>query len=131
MGILRDRVRHPHKLKGLKCSLGELGDPIMNVDKLDLVVKNIEDRRLAANNLCKLGKLNHGSALGTEMLKLLGLRSLTGQVLHTLRGFSISIDDNLRLTITAIAKVLWKWKTGSSERMEFRFQMEKGGMLMS
>ena len=38
------------------------------------------------------------------MLKLLGLRSLTGQVLHTLRGFSISIDDNLRLTFTAIAK---------------------------
>merc|ERR1719351_54264 len=63
-----------------------------------------EDRGLAANNLSKLGKLNHGSALGTETLKLLGLRSLTGQVLHTLRGFSISIDDNLRLTFTAVAK---------------------------
>merc|ERR1719219_2445669 len=104
MGILRDRVRHPHKLKGLKCPLGELGDPIINIDKLDLEVKNIEDRRLAANNLGKLGKLNHGSALRTETLKLLGLSSLTGQVLHTLRGFSISIDDNLRLTFTAIAK---------------------------
>merc|ERR1719471_1214395 len=89
---------------GLKCPLGELGDPIINIDKLDLVVKNIEDRGLAANNLSKLGKLNHGSALGTETLKLLGLRSLTGQVLHTLRSFSISIDDNLRLTFTAVAK---------------------------
>merc|ERR1719219_1484123 len=104
MGILRDRVRHPHKLKSLKCPLGELGDPIINTDKLDLVVKNIEDRRLAADNLGKLGQLNHGSALRTESLKLLCLGSLTGKVLHTLRGFSMSIDDNLRLTFAAIAK---------------------------
>merc|ERR1719219_547246 len=104
MGILRDRVRHPHKLKSLKCPLGELGDPIINTDKLDLVVKNIEDRRLAADNLGKLGQLNHGSALRTESLKLLCLGSLTGKALHTLRGFSMSIDDNLRLTFTAIAK---------------------------
>ena len=95
---------HPDKLKSLKCPLGELGNLIIDIDKLDLVIKNIENSRLAADNLCKLGKLNHGSALRTKTLKLLGLRSLTSQMLHTLRGFSISIDDNLGLTFTAITK---------------------------
>ena len=95
---------HPDKLKSLKCPLGELGNLIIDIDKLDLVIKNIENSRLAADNLCKLGKLNHWSALRAETLKLLGLRSLTCKVLLTLRGLGIAVDDNLGLTFTAIAK---------------------------
>merc|ERR1719277_2356661 len=101
---IRRRVWHPDKLKSLKCPLGELGNLIIDIDKLDLVIKNIENSRLAADNLCKLGKLNHWSALRAETLKLLGLRSLTCKVLLTLRGLGIAVDDNLGLTFTAIAK---------------------------
>ena len=95
---------HPDKLKSLKCPLRELGDLIINIDKLDLVIENIEDRGLTADNLSKLGKLDHGSALRAETLKLPSLGSLASDVPLLLRGLSITIDDNLGLTFTAITK---------------------------